>query len=234
MLTREVKLSLFIVSGYMLVRAIIYYMMPVRSLSDWFYRDVIMCLPRLIGFYMVFRITKHHSGLKMVRTRFVYIYGGLLFVTYALDLVPKGWAPWPNYMVCVGLVTSIVVGLFEEYLFRGALLTGLLRSYPVLSSIFVSSAIFTVYHLQAQPLRSWPGIFLAGLVFANLRLLGLGLLGLSLLHGVIDWSFFLFTPTSNISPVFLAVVALLAVGTFVHVMMGHNQSFKRTPLCGAA
>jgi hypothetical protein len=60
------------------------------------------------------------------------------------------------------------------------------------ASIFLSSSIFVVYHIHAQPVSSWCPIFLMGVIFANLRFRGLSIGWLAIIYGAIDASFFLF------------------------------------------
>jgi hypothetical protein len=87
-------------------------------------------------------------------------------------------------LVLVG--SSVLVGLWEEILFRGVLLNAIRDWKGTRAAIFGSSFLFTVMHVQAQPLVSWPSLFLAGLVFAALRVQGVGLWWLILGHAVFD------------------------------------------------
>ena len=117
------------------------------------------------------------------------------FVPLALYLFVLSAGDSPSFtvtMMVVGFFTSLVVGLFEEYAFRGPLLSALSQRSSLFSAIVLSNIFFAVFHIQAQPFRYWLGTFLIGVIFANLRLRGLSLGWLALLHGMIDACFFLF------------------------------------------
>lgn len=100
--------------------------------------------------------------------------------------------PFSPLMMFVGFFTSLVVGAFEEYAFRGPLLFALHQRFSLFTTIAFSNVLFAVFHVQAQPLRSWMAIFLLGVIFANLRFRGLSLGWLALIHGVTDALYFLF------------------------------------------
>lgn len=120
------------------------------------------------------------------------LFGGLLVgicvCYYAGSTGPK--VPW---FVVAGLpLTTIPVALYEEYAFRGPLLTGLCQRSSPLMGILLTSVAFTAYHLQAQPLSCWGEIFLFGVILANLRVRGLSLGWLAATHLLVDivWIFF--------------------------------------------
>jgi len=96
------------------------------------------------------------------------------------------------FMKFLGLVTSLIVGLFEEYAFRGPLLFALRQRLSLFSTIAVSNVLFAAYHVQAEPVRFWPVIFLTGVIYANLRFRGLSLGWLAIIHGVTDAFYFVF------------------------------------------
>ncbi|MBL0350196.1 MAG: CPBP family intramembrane metalloprotease [Elusimicrobia bacterium] len=223
MLNHKIRLSLIITASYMAIRALIYFLYPVSSLDDWFYRDILMCGPRLLGLFLAVWLFRSEPEGDISRSGWAYLYAVLLLISHLPDFLQKGWEPWPIHMVYVGIATSLVVGLFEEYLFRGALLSGLVRQLPLPWAIVISSLIFTVYHVQAQSLIGWPGIFLVGIVFANLRVLGFGLLSLSILHGLIDWGYFLVAPESGVSFAFLIAAGILAVLSLSHVLLTRKR-----------
>jgi membrane protease YdiL (CAAX protease family) len=102
-------------------------------------------------------------------------------------------------MMAVGFFTSLAVGLFEEYAFRGPLLSALSLRFSIFTAIVLSNVLFAAYHIQAQSIRFWPILFLTGVIFANLRFRGLSIGWLALIHGVTDACFFLF-PSINPKP----------------------------------
>ena len=60
-----------------------------------------------------------------------------------LDLIQGEQSLWGSVLVLV-----IVAPLTEEFLFRGLILDGFLRKYSVTKSIYVSSLLFAIYHLN--------------------------------------------------------------------------------------
>ncbi|MEQ1677104.1 MAG: CPBP family intramembrane glutamic endopeptidase, partial [Chitinophagaceae bacterium] len=94
--------------------------------------------------------------------------------------------------IAIGFATSMIVALFEEYLFRGVLFTAFQKYMSPLKTLLLTSFLFMVYHYQAQPLVGWPYLFIMGVLFGNFRLRGTGLCRLILLHGLVDAAFFLY------------------------------------------
>ncbi|MBI3555241.1 MAG: CPBP family intramembrane metalloprotease [Deltaproteobacteria bacterium] len=83
-------------------------------------------------------------------------------------------------------VTTAFVAFFEEIYFRGALLRSLQEVVGPRVAALISSAMFMLYHLGAQPLSSFPDLFLFGAFAAFARIAGLGLGWLILEHWVYD------------------------------------------------
>lgn len=192
------SVSVLIIAAYMAVRALIYRSHPAYTMEEWMARDILMTLPRLAGFgatLWAMRSDQLPGSSPSPLDRAIAALGLALVVAvwWFWELVPQGRADRPFPDLFIALWTSLVVGLFEEYMFRGHLLAALPRRWPPLASSGVSAAIFTVYHVQAQPIEAWPMIFLFGVVFGNLRWMGTGLMTLSLAHGLIDWSVFFFS-----------------------------------------
>lgn len=189
--------ALLVIGVYMLARAAVRDLFPVTSQETWFTRDTVMCLPRLAAFALLFYFNRHW---QLVRFDFpakdlarLALRGSIplaLWVFYFSGSRGDDFMPW---MIALGFITSMVVGLFEEYAFRGPLLAGLAKRWSDFPAVLVSSLLFTVYHYPVQPVASWGSIFLTGIVMANLRLRGISLGALSLLHGLIDASYFLFS-----------------------------------------
>jgi membrane protease YdiL (CAAX protease family) len=94
----------------------------------------------------------------------------------------------------VGLLVVIVAPLVEEYLFRGLLLSGLLRSLRPRWAILASAAIFAVVH----PAVSFPPVFLLGLLAAwGVRRTGglaAGMVAHAMHNGIAFGLFVLFSP----------------------------------------
>jgi|HubBroStandDraft_1064217.scaffolds.fasta_scaffold83825_2 membrane protease YdiL (CAAX protease family) len=102
-------------------------------------------------------------------------------------------------MMIIGFFTSLAAGLFEEYAFRGPLLSALSHRFSIFTAIVLSNVLFAAYHIQAQSIRFWPIVFLTGVIYANLRFRGLSIGWLALIHGITDACFFLF-PSINPKP----------------------------------
>jgi membrane protease YdiL (CAAX protease family) len=94
--------------------------------------------------------------------------------------------------MAVGIAATVMVALFEEAAFRGAILSGLRGVTTTGWAIVGSAFLFTLFHFQAQPTRVWPLLFVTGVVLANLRTRGLSLGWLAALHGLFDIPFFFF------------------------------------------
>jgi len=215
--------AMLVIGWYMLVRACIYSLLPVVSLETWFVRDNWMTIPRVLAFV----------ALLLLNRRWEVAAWTMPWREWA-RAVWMGWVPVGLYlwnfsvgegesftvtMMGVGFFTSLVVGLFEEYAFRGPLLAALAQRFSKFAAVILSNVMFAAFHIQAQPVRAWPTIFLLGVVFAHLRLRGLSLGWLALLHGVIDAAWFWF-PINTPGPfgwyglVLQAGLLIYAVATF--------------------
>ncbi|HEY1170573.1 MAG TPA: CPBP family intramembrane glutamic endopeptidase [Verrucomicrobiae bacterium] len=188
--------SLVVIAAYMLVRSAIYELFPVTTQESWFLRDAIVCIPRLLALVALlylnrtWRVARMDFPLKGLGRTILWSIAPLaLWTFYFSGSKGDSFVPW---MIAVGFITSMIVGLFEEYAFRGPLLTTLHQQLGYVGSILISSFLFALFHLQAQPFSHCLMILLTGIILANLRLRGIGLGWLALLHGLIDASAFLF------------------------------------------
>jgi membrane protease YdiL (CAAX protease family) len=195
--------SLAVICAYVLIRGWVYHCFPVTSVESWFWRDTLMSAPRLGAFSVLLFLNRHESAVRFDLPARDFGKAALLgFVPVALwafYFSGGTGAAYTRTMMFIGLFTSLIVGAFEEYAYRGPLLFALRQRLSLFASIAVSSLIFTVYHFQAQSLRMWGAIFLAGVIFANLRFRGLSLGWLALIHGIAD-AFLFFFPSGNPDP----------------------------------
>jgi membrane protease YdiL (CAAX protease family) len=188
--------TISVVAAYMLVRSAIYFLLPANSLETWFIRDAIMSVPRLAAFgaLLILNRTWHSSAFDWQLKDFgrALLYGGLLVAMFIFYHSGSVGPKFPSSMVAALLFTTVPVALFEEYAFRGPLLTGLCQRSSPLMGILLTSGIFAVFHLQAQPLSHWGRIFLIGVILANLRVKGLSLGWLAATHFLLDivWIFY--------------------------------------------
>jgi len=66
--------------------------------------------------------------------------------------------PW--VIALIGVEAVVVAPIVEEFLYRGVLLTALLRGAGAIAALVVSSAVFAVVHLTAEPQAVAPLFFL--------------------------------------------------------------------------
>lgn len=188
--------TIVVVAAYMGVRSIIYFLLPATSMEAWFARDTIMSVPRLAAFaaLLLFNRTWKSSTFDWQPEDFgkVLLFGGLLVAFYAFYYSASGGSTIPKFAAAWLALTTVPVVLFEEYAFRGPLLTRLCQQLNPPMGILLTSLLFTVFHLQAQPFSDWGEIFFVGFILANLRIKGLSLGGLALIHFLVDmvWVFF--------------------------------------------
>lgn len=216
--------ALLIIGAYMIIRALVYLFIPATSQWAWFYRDCWMTIPRFVTFCSLLLMDLYIWKSSLFDFLFKDIgqaafYGGILVFIYLSYLIGSYGDPWPGKFILIGIVTSAMVGLFEEYAFRGIILGNLVKKWSKVSSILGSSAVFTLFHFQAQPFNEWPSLFLAGVALANLRLRGLSLFWLVVIHTVIDAAYFFFGTSMPglFSPhkmIFLAAMILYGVITY--------------------
>jgi len=214
-----------VILGYALVRAIIYYFQPNTSLDTWSRRDAWMTIPRLSAFLALLALNRW----RWRRVPFDFrlrmdggwaFVGGVIFV--GISILSGAGAigeNWPAKNAIMGLLATPMVGFFEEYAFRGAILSGLIERFGKGWAILLSSAFFTVFHIQAQPFWCWPTLFVISVAFANLRVLGFSLGWLASIHIMIDSIVFVLpsgglAPSSVGSRMELSAFALYAAVTF--------------------
>lgn len=218
--------SLLVICAYILVRGCVYLLSPVSSLETWFVRDTWMTIPRLAAFGVLLLFNRHWNAAAFSmplsdcsRAAFM---GSVPLALFVLFFSAGHGQSFTTMMMAVGLFTSLVVGLFEEYAFRGPLLSALTERLSLFTTVVISNILFAAFHIQAQPIRLWMIIFLTGVILANLRLRGLSLGWLALIHGVIDASIFLF-PSINPEPFgFYGVV--LQIGLLIYAVMTFPRS----------
>ena len=133
---------------------------------------------------------------------------------------------YPPTMILVGFLTSLVVGAFEEYAFRGPLLAALRQHLSIFNTIVLSNLLFVIYHLQSQPVHFWIAIFLAGVIFANLRFRGLSIGWIALIHGLIDTFMFMFPRMTPDPFSFHALFFQAGLLAYVVVTFPHSKNLK--------
>jgi membrane protease YdiL (CAAX protease family) len=186
----RVVLAGLIILGYMVSRYFIYARFPLRQPWDWYRRDFTMTGPRVMFFLLALFLcmrcwTPDELGLHRRGLGPALVALAVFLLEQCLRPGPLGPLPHLAFLVWFSLVT-IPVALFEEISFRGALLLSLMDWRGRRVAIWLSSLAFMVFHVQAQPLRFWPGIGLFGLVLAILRTKGVSILWLAAIHWLCD------------------------------------------------
>lgn len=205
--------ALFIIILYMAVRAVIYARLPATDYASWFVRDVLMTVPRVAMFLLSLLALRGMRGTSWLKVRG--LDGAVLLIAVLLGeglaIASFQWAPPPaNDIALLGWITTLAVAFFEETCFRGVLFQSLKERLSPLKAAAVSSLIFTVYHLQAQPLTTWPGIFLVGFSFCAAYYRGAGLIWLVLAHELID-AVYLSTNSASMPRVYLYILAYMVL-----------------------
>lgn len=215
-------LTLALIVAYVLVRAWVYAAIPIASGEEWLRRDLVMNLPRGIALALGLLLARFFGSLggefRSVGPWRVVVAGLAALIAWVWFFSGSDGVRLAGPLICGGVLGSFVVGFWEEVVFRGALL-GSMAKWPRGVGVIASSAIFAVFHVQAQSPPTWIPIFFTGVIYANMRLAGGTLLGLSLLHSVTDALYFAFAP-DNPRPfshewmVFTGVLFGCGVGSF--------------------
>jgi len=221
--------SLAVICAYVLVRGCVYHFFPVTSQETWFFRDTLMSIPRLGAFAALLLLNRIWNASRFDLPLRDFARAALMgFVPMALWVfyfsAGHGEAFTP-FMMLVGFFTSLAVGAFEEYGFRGPLLSALRQRLSLFAAIVLSNVLFAIYHVQAQPPRFWAAIFLTGVIYANLRCRGLSLGWLAAIHGMTDALFFLF-PDINPDP-FGFYGLVLHAGLLIYAIMTFPRGMQR-------
>jgi membrane protease YdiL (CAAX protease family) len=204
--------GMFIMLLYAATRFFIYRMFPivwsvqtsagVGVLTEpypWWVRDTIMDIPRVVGFGLSLAAGWYFWGIDALgwHARCAargLIWGAVGAVLIVLeDLFRTEPFAYPTRALVVLALSSVVVALFEETLFRGVFFNALHDLRGARWAVLGSTALFTVFHVQARPVEAWPGIFAGGLLYAVLRSQGVGLVWLALSHAAGDGIVFLFS-----------------------------------------
>jgi len=205
--------GMVLVLSYVAMRFLVYVIFPIESIEripgvavvyrpglyPWWVRDTIMDVPRLLTFGLALWVGRYFWGFQRVgwhanRPGLGVIGGAVVVALVFMEAVfragPFGYS-FTQLMVLSG--SSVIVALCEETLFRGVLFTALSEWLGTTVAMWGSAALFTVYHVQAQPVAGWPTIFLIGLFAAVLRWQGVGLAWLIAGHAAADSVFYLGT-----------------------------------------
>ncbi|GMR22479.1 MAG: hypothetical protein BMS9Abin37_0833 [Acidobacteriota bacterium] len=138
----------------------------------------------------------------------------VIFVLYFVLLwFPDSWSrTTPMHLGVSALIvltlSSVLVACWEEILYRGVFVNAIGDWKGARAAVWGSSFLFTIMHIQAQPLSGWPSIFLCGVLFALMRVRGVGLPWLILSHAAYDSLVFLGATGESLVPAFIAALFL--------------------------
>lgn len=115
------------------------------------------------------------------------------------------------------IIIMFTVAAFEELLFRGLFLNELIKIINPIYGIIVSSFLFTLFHIEAQPLATFPLIFFYGVSFGFLRYMGVSLIYLIVLHFVENLFIYLLMPSisSIYNWIYLETIFMFIIMLFV-------------------
>lgn len=176
---------------YLSMRGIIYALCPVETDEDWAKRDMIMNIPRFICFVAILYIQKFKKleitiNFSAAGVKFVLVTCVLLFILIQLRTLFMYTTALQSSSIEWIVVGSLLVGFFEEGLFRG-LFFDIFKTYiGSLFAIFFSTFLFTLFHFQSHTLIDYPALFSIGIMMALMRDRGTSLFMLALLHAAYD------------------------------------------------
>ena len=215
-----------ILISYVSMRSFVYASFPLEQ-HAWVMRDTFMNIPRLLCTFALLAACAYYWGLRATGLTFAEpikgIGYGLCFigVWFLNHLIGEAFYDYdPGYLLIL-TVSSFIVALFEELLFRGLFLKALAELWGERVGLWGSAFLFTVYHIQAQPLEAWGMLFLAGAYLALMRLAGVGLWWCIFTHGLFDSLVFVGTHGEAIypwmPPVLLGLEGLVVIWVCRHV-----------------
>jgi len=211
-MNRQAALAIVIVASYVLARYCVYAMFSVYvpgagfSWERWFIRDIYMSIPRLAALGLCLAVMRTNGGIGQWawHWRLQPLSGALVAGLTASDILrwagESRAARFSSMQIGVGWITTLPVAFFEEFCFRGLLFTALRDRLGARGAAFASSALFAVYHVQAQGLTEWPKIFVFGIGACAALHRGAGLPWLILSHELIDGAWFHFGSDGALRP----------------------------------
>ena len=197
----------------------------------WWMRDTIMDVPRLMAFSAALWTGRYLWGLNALgwharRWKLGLIWGAIAAALVMSHGLFREGPLQPTPVIVVLAVSSLIVALCEETLFRGLLFKALYDLGGKDAATWLSAALFTVYHVQAQPIEGWPSIFASGLLYAVLRWQGVGLMWLIASHALGDALIYLCGDKASTVAWWPAVALALRLG----VPVGYFIWATRTPV----
>jgi membrane protease YdiL (CAAX protease family) len=164
--------------------------LPLRSMDQWFRIFLWGTTLRAAAFGFLLWSGRRCGSPIQFGPANMPVHAALIVALWCVFLSAAHGEPWGWGQRLLAVPACVMVGLFEETLFRGVLLDGLSERWGPARGGLASSVLFALFHTRPQALAAWPHIFLTGCVFANLRSRGMGLGALAGLHALVDLLFF--------------------------------------------
>jgi len=214
---KRVAVCVAIPVAFAVVRYFIYAAYPVEpdDWYRWFLRDEIMTLPRLACVAAAWIVGRRWWSRRELglHARGAGLASLLLAATVLPAFIPPGlMGPLTPGWIRFGILT-IPVALWEELVYLGVLFNALREWKGVHAAIVLSAMLFTVVHVQAQPVAGWPILLVSGLAGGVLRARGVSLWWLMLIHWADDTLWYgisdLSLAQNLVLPVRMALVAVV-------------------------
>ncbi len=127
-------------------------------------------------------------------------------------------------------LSNLSVGIWEEFAFKGLIMTGLCRFVGVKWSVFLTSLYFTLWHVDTYPsVESLFHIFLIGFVFSLSYVIGCSLFFVSIAHFILNQLHFGFIYLEGDDQLFSNLFTALEILTtliFFRVYQINKEKFK--------
>ena len=168
-------------------------------------KSALIWLIGLIGTYVLLKdYILYQNGLEASHWLFQYA-GSIIFVTIApivalaIGLWPLEARPTVEMIVVEGFLYALVIGFFEEFLFRGLIQQSLMKKYKDIDCVLISAFLFGLAHMPGM----WyaPMVIICtrtlwnmalGIYFASLYQKSHNLMLVSIIHMLVDCSTIVF------------------------------------------
>lgn len=184
---RKTFLCLIPIVVYILLRACVYRFVDMNEYG-WFFRDFVMNAPRILSAILMICFIRSIWGLEILKfhtMRFGYFLktAVVALVTYTVWVfLHSQHLSFTNSQLMMFVTGSLIVAIFEEISFRGGIYQALSDWLGASWAIVVSTLLFVVFHVQAQPIHELPQLIGFGLIVALLRSKGVSIWWTILLH----------------------------------------------------
>ncbi len=197
-MNRKILYIALILVGYKSAKFTIHHFIDTDDYIHWFLADTITSIFRMLALIATFWFL--HSINKKIKTEFhLHAIKPVLIFFFCSQLLLwlRNWIydaePLGSYFFTIMLISNLLVGFFEEFFYRGALLEVCLEKLSPWRTIFLVSFIFMLIHFDSQPLYTFPALFLFGFVQVLFRFSGASLIVMAITHAFYDIAVYNFT-----------------------------------------